>query len=319
MSDCPICKSPLELSPSPHGSRDGTQYSCKLCGNFFLSGILKTSLPSYFARDELASAKFSHALRNMQRSGKEAELMTYTAEEVLKFSLPSPKEQADLLIRWLAESVKGPGDIVKINPDLHRSITGSHSNEAFALVLNHLFDTGLVTGNRRNAKGFDGHASATLSFDGWDHYETLRKGGISYRKAFMAMKFGDQVLNDLLENVFKPKIKQAGFELYKLDDRPVAGLIDDHLRANIQSADFMVADLTHDNHGAYWEAGYAEGLGKPVIYTCESEKFSLHKTHFDTNHHLTVVWSKESPDEAGEKLKATVRATLPHLATQSDT
>ena len=39
----------------------------------------------------------------------------------------------------------------------------------------------------------------------------------------------------------------------------------------IRDAKFVIADLTHDNNGAYWEAGYAEGLGKPVIYICEKE------------------------------------------------
>jgi len=111
---------------------------------------------------------------------------------------------------------------------------------------------------------------------------------------------------------------QAGFELVKLDDNPKAGLIDDRLRVEIQSSDFIIADLTHDNHGAYWEAGYAEGMGKPVIYTCEKQKFETVKTHFDTNHHLTIVWDQNSPEEAGEALKATIRATLPQLAKLED-
>ena len=32
-------------------------------------------------------------------------------------------------------------------------------------------------------------------------------------------------------------------------------------------------NLSDDNNGAYWEAGYAEGLGIPVIYICEESKF----------------------------------------------
>ena len=77
-------------------------------------------------------------------------------------------------------------------------------------------------------------------------------------------------LNQMLEQIFKPSAKRAGFELVKLDDTPAAGLIDNRMRAAIQAADFVVADLSHDNLGAYWEAGYAEGLGKPVIYKCEA-------------------------------------------------
>ena len=91
------------------------------------------------------------------------------------------------------------------------------------------------------------------------------------------MKFGDQVLDQIVDSVFKPSVKQAGFDLIKLDDEPKAGLIDDRLRVEIQSSQFLIADLSHDNPGAYWEAGYAEGLGKPVIYTCEKAKFEKKK------------------------------------------
>ena len=42
------------------------------------------------------------------------------------------------------------------------------------------------------------------------------------------------------------------------------------------------------------------------------------KTHFDTNHHLTVLWDEADLSKAGEQLKATIRATLPHLAKMND-
>lgn len=42
------------------------------------------------------------------------------------------------------------------------------------------------------------------------------------------------------------------------------------------------------------------------------------QTHFDTNHHMAIVWDKENPKESGEQLKATIRATLPALARHRD-
>ena len=36
---------------------------------------------------------------------------------------------------------------------------------------------------------------------------------------------------------------------------------------------FLWPIFTHGDPGAYWEAGFAEGLGKPVIYTCEKDDF----------------------------------------------
>ncbi|WP_157572302.1 hypothetical protein [Nevskia soli] len=254
----------------------------------------------------------------MQYNNKGVELYSTTIETIVKQPLPRPREQADLFIRWLAENVPGPGETVWVQPSTHSSIMGAKSPAGFGLVLRHLFDVGLVTGKMSEAIGAPGRAHVTLSFSGWDRYEELRQGRATYRKAFMAMKFGDPTLDDVLERIFKPSAKLAGFELFRLDDIPRAGLIDDRLRVEIQASDFLVADLTHDNLGAYWEAGYAEGLGKPVIYTCEKRKFDTQKTHFDTNHHLTIIWDLASLEAVGEQLKATIRATLPQWAKQED-
>ena len=88
-------------------------------------------------------------------------------------------------------------------------------------------------------------------------------------------------------------------------------MIDDRLRVEIQSSRFLIVDLTDRNAGAYWEAGYAEGLGKPVIYTCQESRFREGASHFDTNHHLHVLWNENDPDSVVKKLKTTIRATIP--------
>ncbi len=88
------------------------------------------------------------------------------------------------------------------------------------------------------------------------------------------------------------------------DDRLEAGLIDNRMRVEIRNSRFVIADLTHDNRGAYWEAGYGEGLGKPVIYLCKAEVFRAKSTHFDTSHHLTIQWDPAALNRFAEDLKA---------------
>jgi hypothetical protein len=73
-------------------------------------------------------------------------------------------------------------------------------------------------------------------------------------------------------------VRRAGFELKKLTDDQPAGLIDDQIRASILSGRFVIADLSHGSHGAYWEAGLAEGLNLPVIYTCEKTAWEERKS-----------------------------------------
>jgi nucleoside 2-deoxyribosyltransferase len=89
-----------------------------------------------------------------------------------------------------------------------------------------------------------------------------------------------------------------------------AGIIDNIMREQIRDAAFLVADLTHDNYGAYWEAGYAEGLGKPVIYLCEKSKFKAAPPHFDTNHCTTVLWQSDEIEEFKKAIVATLRRSL---------
>lgn len=159
---------------------------------------------------------------------------------------------------------------------------------------------------------------------GWARYELLKHQRVDSRTAFMAMKFGDAELNGMVEKHFKPAVARAGFELRLLTDGQAAGLIDDQIRVALRRARFMIADLTHGNRGAYWEAGFAEALGRPVIYTCRKDAWDRKDenddrlVHFDTNHLVTVMWDPAKPEEVARKLTATIRATLPDEAVLVD-
>jgi hypothetical protein len=148
----------------------------------------------------------------------------------------------------------------------------------------------------------------------------LKREPIDSRAAFMAMPFNNDILDRVFRDCFRPAVAATGFDLRRLDDHPAAGNIDDRLRIEIRNARFLIAELTGANPGAYWEAGFAEGLHKPVIYTCEKSCFDkpAQKPHFDTNHHLTVIWEESDLPGAVEQLKATIRETLPSEAKQRD-
>jgi hypothetical protein len=310
---CPVCACSAAVAASDQAARDAIRVECDHCGTFGLTRPLLAVLPGLLAQKD-AAPKLSHVVRKAHESGQKLVLDSYTAQAVLANPLPRPREQADLLVQWLAVNSPGPGESVVVGFDTHGAIVGARSHAGFALLVGHLLTTGLVTGAQETYLSGEFIANIALTFAGWDAYESLRLGGASYRKAFMAMKFGDAVLDGFLGTVLKPAAKRAGFDLFKLDDRPRAGLIDDRMRVEIRASDFIIADLTHDNPGAYWESGFAEGLGKPVIYTCERSKFDATRTHFDTNHHLTIVWSLADAEQAGRQLTETIRATLPHLA-----
>lgn len=311
---CLICKT--ELIAKPEQPDEGQAYECPLCGKYLMSTNTEKMIRRYTYNEEQI-AILSHSIRKMQGQYPLPGIYPDLIKAFLKNPLPDINEQANNLIIWIAEN-SSPGEKPFVQPSTHQSIIGAKNPEGFAFILKHLFNRGLLDGNLAEAMGAPGRAYANLTFNGWEYYNQLKRGAIDSRKAFMAMEYGDSQLDKIVEEHFIPALACTGFELYRLDQKPKAGLIDDRLRVEIRNSRFLISDLTHENPGAYWEAGYAEGLGKPVIYTCKKEKFEEDKPHFDTNHHLTITWDEKEIQKAVESLKATIRATLPNEAKMSD-
>jgi hypothetical protein len=235
--------------------------------------------------------------------------------------LPNPSVQADQLILLSGDRQLSPDNPIGIATYFLDAWVGTsllrpeNRHAGLFWLLDHLQQENLL----HSLIAPDGESvSLQLTMLGWEKYADLKQTRTNSRTAFMAMKFGDAHLDDVVETCFKPAVKRAGFELKKLTDEQPAGLIDDQIRASILSGRFVIADLTHGSHGAYWEAGFAEGLNLPVIYTCEKTAWDDRKTHFDTNHMLTIIWDPTKPKEAGDALTATIRATLRAEAFQQD-
>ena len=229
--------------------------------------------------------------------------------------LPNPKEQADNLIRFLGNKIDTPEKRLPLNLDNLSSIICAIDNSGVQYVIDHLEKEGLIINEIFSNEEFD--LKLGLTFSGWDRFETLKTKGYPVRKAFMAMQYGDSKLDAIYKEI-KKVVNQTGFELFRIDEVLKAGLIDNQLRVEIRNSRFLLAELTKNNSGAYWEAGFAEGLGRPVIYLCEKKKFKKFKTHFDTNHHTTIIWDEENLSNAMKQLKATIRATLPSEAKLTD-
>jgi len=320
MSDnCPVCKTVLN-----NKSRSNPPvYDCPRCGKFFFTFKFSESVLAQklnYGKDVKKMLVLSHAIRKMQKKDAtyEPPIDEQLIDAILKQTLPTLFEQKDILIRWIGDNIKSGGDYVKVNKYSILAVIGARDLKEFYFIFEEVKAKGIVINKTVVGGGTNALMEVTLTFDGWEYYRELKRGAVDSRKAFMAMKYGNPELDRIVDDHFRQAVADTGFELYRLDTEPKAGLIDDRLRVEIRNSRFLISDLTHDNNGAYWEAGYAEGLGKPVIYTCKEGKFDEDETHFDTNHHLTVMWDAKKIDEAIKMLKATIRATLPDEAKLSD-
>lgn len=150
------------------------------------------------------------------------------------------------------------------------------------------------------------------------------RAGARSRHAFMAMDFNEDDIRDYFNQHLRGAVAQTGFQL-RTTDHPgkTADLIDNRMRVDLRTSRFVVCDLTHGNRGAYWEAGFAEGIGRPVFYICRRDvRDSTDKDtrpRFDAAHQAIVAWDSTDPAAGLAELKDMIRATLPAEATMEDT
>lgn len=320
MGKCPVCSTASAAQNPADGYIDADAVECLRCGRFLISGTLKVVLSGLIERRGINNSRLSHELRLRYDAKRKptflanAELQQYQVDQ----SNVSPQQQFDNLILWIGNNQRAPQEWVQSSPHTLAARVGADigpddSESGVAWLVRAFADQGLY-----EFQGGGREESYRLKPDGWMRFSELNRRIVHSRNAFMAMKFGDDMLDSVLRSCFQPSAARAGFTLKALNEQPTAGLIDNQIRAAIRASRFVIADLTHGSNGAYFEAGFAEGLGLPVIYTCEAGRFTVEKTHFDTNHMLTVVWHSERLDEAGRALTATIRNTLPRESKLED-
>ena len=324
--ECAIC----EARPAPISDFAGPnkRCDCPRCGPWLLVPNLG-SYPPFRLEDVLGDwdrrsihrrSRLSHIVRCQQRNdGRMVDVPVHRLPDLrLDDPLPKLAEQMERLLLWLADQQPSYAERANLpGPEvaawIGATILRGQPDSGFSWLVHAAEDRGLI-------EKIDSQGGTRLSLEGWTRVEALRKETSRSRTAFMALQFNDPDVEPILNALFRPAVERAGFELRTLEDGQGAGLIDDQLRVALRTARFVLADVTRGNQGAYWEAGFAEGLGRPVIYTCRKIEWDdpRKKPHFDTNHMLHIVWDPSDLTLASQKLTAAIRATLPEEAKMND-
>jgi hypothetical protein len=312
MNNCPICNTPTTVESITEGS--AYNIYCTRCGKFEVTD----SAITMFQNSEINTKPLSLSYWIRQRQTKESKViidLNLMRKLLVNFEPPKPREQADNLLLWIGSNVKKPDAVIIRSFNDLISIVGAVDEANVIYLAQYLNDQKYIIYKYSSTQ-----LHAQMTFNGWDRYYELQKSNKESRLAFMAMKFDNETLENIFNTIIKESVFKTGFDIRILSEVKRSGLIDDKLRVEIRRSKFIIADLTDDNNGAYWEAVYAEGLGMPVIYICEEDKFREKKTHFDTNHHLTVLWKNDEKKLKifGEELKATIRETFPSEAKMED-
>jgi nucleoside 2-deoxyribosyltransferase len=143
------------------------------------------------------------------------------------------------------------------------------------------------------------------TFKGLQVIETYKMSKTS-NSVFVAMWFDNSM--DGYYNAVKSTIDMSGFKAIKINDVRHLNDINNEIVALIKNCRFVVADLTGQRNNVYFEVGYAKGIGKPVILTCEEDDFQ--NRAFDTSTLNTILWNKENYKDLQQDVMASIIANI---------
>jgi hypothetical protein len=273
----------------------------------------------------------SHAIRKATDAhGRFAEaVLDDDVNSLLKrHPLPDPVDQAEMLIDAIGRSC------------LYGELTEGASPEVWAARLGlkglqqlHAMSVDLAPYLKQTGLGAPGkalpHPVPTVAFgltlEGYRRYREIRQQRGPGNQAFVAMWFHAD-MKPAFEEGFDPALRATGHEPYRVDLAAHNNKVDDQIVAEIRRSKLVIVDATGARPNAYWEAGFAMGLGIPVIWSC-NESWEAHVLNtvpngptaseatitrwsetlaFDTRQHYFIMWT--DPADLKEKLTARIRA-----------
>jgi nucleoside 2-deoxyribosyltransferase len=191
------------------------------------------------------------------------------------------------------------------NQDLANRLYFKNYQE-MAFYLFTLKNKGLINGLDVSTRDGSGLAGIKLTYEGLSKVIELSENGTHSDRCFVAMSFSASQNETRI--AIKKAIRDAGYDPVLIDEQHIDSdvTINDALISEIRKSKFVVADFTEHKHGVYFEAGFALGLKRPVIYLCEGEDFK--NTHFDTNHYPHIIYNNLG--ELKEKLTTKIEAWI---------
>jgi len=285
-------------------SRDGLE--ARLGGNerYFVSGSLLSAMPDLLTKHRTALTRYI-----LDNAGEDpVELMTWNIKQILRQPPVPMKQKFDRLLRTLVRSASSHHSRLFISeaeePHGLMRLTGVSSVAELRTLLHHaaqekLLDLEFSTSGTR----------VSVNLRAFFYVEDLERPNAESTSGFVAMWFSSEMSPAYTDGI-RPAIEENGYTAVRIDDREHNNKIDDEIISEIRRARFVVADFSCGDTGArggvYFEAGFALGLGIPVIWCVRSS--DLERVHFDTRQFNHIVW--DDPEDLRNKLRHRIGATI---------
>jgi hypothetical protein len=305
MDQCKLCDGkPSEVEFG--SSIDTCRVKCPRCGVYILTDGAIDAEPDPFIKERLhlISAVARWKSERGQRLSVDDKLLEDRSEfeaRILSVCPKNTQEKMNVILAYIANKSSYPGSSIFINKESDYPLFYCNGKEELKFYIGHLEYEALI-GSTGESKD---HWDLRLSGDGWRKVEELSKPNIESTQAFVAMWFDDEMTSTFSDGIL-PLQEDTGFTMLRIDMKQFNDKICDRIIAEIRKSRFLIADVTEHRQGVYFEAGFAMGLGLPVIWTCRKDQ--IERCHFDTRQYNHIPWS--NVDELREKLKDRILSTI---------
>lgn len=126
---------------------------------------------------------------------------------------------------------------------------------------------------------------------------------------FVLMPFGGWY-DRYYEELYKPAIKDAGFEPVRADDLFKTGSVMEQIWEQVSKAKVLLAELTGKNANVFYELGLSHARGKPVVFIAGA----IDDVPFDLRHLRVITYDVHDP-AWGKALRESITTYLKNAKT----
>lgn len=294
VKDCALCTRPVP-DQAPFG--DAQVFDCPVCSHYVVSGSFLASTMKQLSPKQRGLLSIIVRTRPDTR-GEPVVLHHGSVPGLLNsYTQPAVPVRRQLVLEYFLTQSDDVGAMVDVElmwndyPTFHCT-----SPEALEWVIESLVATKQLAQHRQNVY------SVTPS--GWE--AASPKGGVP-GTCFVAMSFDPHL--DAASKAIERAVESAGLKPLRVDRVEHNRNINDFIMAEIRRAEVLIADFTMHKAGVYFEAGFALGLNREVVYSCRKDDFG--NAHFDTKPYNHIIWTDEVDLE--QRLRARLLNTVPSL------
>jgi nucleoside 2-deoxyribosyltransferase len=318
--NCFLCGENAYYEVIPTESR--TYYSCDICGKYKISDRDRFQIDrNYFAsylyytntifsqnndNNNFCYIGSKEGYADMHKIYPQSRLVT--KEDVLNWYPSNFNEKIDKILLGLAKLSNYIGNIINLSNGQMKSLffVKRYLLDKETSITDHIIQIDTFANYMSEQKFIKKAGNKIIILpEGWKRIDELQKNQTDNRQAFIAIAFSENMQKT--QEAIEEGIRKAGYTPHVMNKSEHNNQIVPEILYQIKQSKFVVAEFSTNNNGAYYEAGYAAGLGKEVIHICKKDNFGK-EGHFDIKQKSTILW--ETEDEIAELLFKRIEATI---------